>query len=352
MRILYGVNGEGLGHAIRSNVVAYFLASKGHQIQFLTSKGRAAIFLESQWPGQVVCATGLNMVMDQNSVSQFATFALNAGKQFLASPIVHLMSALQVRVPDVVISDFDPWTARYAKLFSKPLVAVDNVHFMSKCFHGLDMVSLDRQAASLMYPIVSEMVPRAKRYLVTTIASAPILDRNVTLHLPIVRSKVSYARGAAQKDHVVVYFNDKAQHRAVLGALREHPNVEFRVYGIPGVTEVLRSGNVSVLPLSEDGFLGDLASSRAVIGGAGFTLISEAIVLGKPILARPFEGQFEQILNANYVTRLGFGERARNLEPSTIRGFLARSDDFSSKLAGFKHDGNAELLSAVEAAIS
>lgn len=348
MRILYGVNGEGMGHAMRSAVVAEHLLSKGHQVQFVSNNGKALKFLENKFPGRVVSCVGLNMVLERNKVNPLATFGLNVARQFLASPFLHLFTAVQVRVPDVVISDFEPWSARFAGLLRKPLIAIDNVHFMSRCRHPSDVVFGDRQAASLMFPIVSEMVPKAKRYLITTIARAVTVSENTTLHAPIIRPKVLSAL-PEEGEHIVGYFNDKADHR-ILGALSRFPKIPFRIYGF-SVQREATLGNLTVLPAG-DGFVKDLASSRAVIGGAGFTLLSEALHLRKPMLALPFAGQFEQILNANYLEHLGYGARARQLDVQTVGGFLARLSFFKQQLASYPIRGNEELLRAVELAIA
>src|SRR5690349_193827 len=44
MRILYGVVGEGMGHAMRSRVVLEHLFASGHEVEIMAS-GRAAEFL-------------------------------------------------------------------------------------------------------------------------------------------------------------------------------------------------------------------------------------------------------------------------------------------------------------------
>ena len=44
MRILYGVVGEGMGHATRSKVTCEHLVSKGHEVKIVVS-GRAHGFL-------------------------------------------------------------------------------------------------------------------------------------------------------------------------------------------------------------------------------------------------------------------------------------------------------------------
>ena len=44
-----------------------------------------------------------------------------------------------------------------------------------------------------------------------------------------------------------------------------------------------------------------------MVAGGGFSLLSEAVYLGKPVLAVPLRGQFEQMMNARYLDRKGYG---------------------------------------------
>jgi uncharacterized protein (TIGR00661 family) len=347
MKILYGVCGEGMGHARCSDVVARHLASRGHSIQFVSSSGRALQYLAKRWPGKVVSCVGLSMVMDKNALMPVSTFALNVLRQAIASPLLHFVSAFQVGKPDVVISDFCPWSARYANLLGIPLIAVNNIHFIDRCTHPREVVAGDRQAAALAYPIVASMVPNARRYLVATFVGAQLRAPNTSLHMPLLQPEIfGVKRGFG--DHVFVYFNDKADHQGIVNSLRNQPAL-FKVYGTKTDVEYTVD-NVTLCPFS-DNFIRDLANSRAVIGGAGFSLICEAIFLGKPMLALPFGGQFEQILNSNYLGYVGYGERARSLDAGTISRFLANVPRYRENLASYRHDGNRELLASVEQAI-
>jgi uncharacterized protein (TIGR00661 family) len=51
MDILYGVVGEGMGHATRSCVVLEHLLSRGHEIKVVVS-GKAHQFLKTRFSGQ------------------------------------------------------------------------------------------------------------------------------------------------------------------------------------------------------------------------------------------------------------------------------------------------------------
>ncbi len=101
--------------------------------------------------------------------------------------------------------------------------------------------------------------------------------------------------------------------------------LECRIYGMKrGITEPEIDGNLRYMPFSENGFIDDLASSRGVIAGGGFTLMGEAVYLRKPMLAVPLEHQFEQVLNARYLEKEGFGRAAKSLaDPQTVLDFVA-----------------------------
>ena len=126
--------------------------------------------------------------------------------------------------------------------------------------------------------------------------------------------------------------------------------LECRIYGMrAGLTEAVQDGNLRFLPFSEDRFIADLATSRAVIAGGGFTLMGEAVFLGKPMLAVPLAGQFEQMLNARYLEREGYGMWAPDLDdPAIIPRFLERTPACSRALAGYHQDGNRALLAGVD----
>ncbi len=57
-----------------------------------------------------------------------------------------------------------------------------------------------------------------------------------------------------------------------------------------------------------------------MVAGGGYTLMSEAVYLHKPLLSVPVEGQFEQVLNALYLEQLGYGVYAKALDGPTLCG--------------------------------
>ncbi len=69
------------------------------------------------------------------------------------------------------------------------------------------------------------------------------------------------------------------------------------------------------------------------MANGGFTLISESIYLKKPVLSIPVKGQFEQILNAIYLERLGYGEFHEELEKDSVIHFLSKLDSYNDSLS-------------------
>ena len=87
-------------------------------------------------------------------------------------------------------------------------------------------------------------------------------------------------------------------------------------------------------------FLKDLKNCKAIIATAGFTLISEALFLGKPYFALPLKGQFEQTLNALCLKQAGFGDFVEidEINEKKILDFLKTLDKYEEKLKNYKPD--------------
>lgn len=359
MRVLYGVCGEGMGHATRSAVVGAHLERRGHQVTYASGPGRALDHLQARSARPVLRVLGPAWSMRGNQIDPAFT-ALSNVFRIGAGTIANLPALLQaerLRV-DVVISDFDYWSSWASHRLGAPLLAVDSVHFLTRCSHDPSLMrEEDRRAAAITLPLARMVVPGARRYLVTSFADAPIVGESTTLHRPILREEILMRGGwratpAKASRHVVAYFFDGADHRRMalaLGAM----GMPVRIYGKAGLRAEEQWGNVTFCPTSAEGFARDLASCTAVVGST-YTLMSEAIYLGKPMLAVPFGGQYEMALNASYLERLGYGMRAPagELTGETVADFAGRLGEFEEALRSREgHDANRELLASVEGAM-
>src|SRR5688572_11318722 len=115
MRILYGVVGEGMGHAMRSRVVLDHLFAQGHRVEIVAS-GRAADFLQKRFGPQsdqrgadVNRIHGLHILYDENRVRRGMTLWSNVLSGTVAIPkqIAAYFSLIDDFRPELVISDFE-----------------------------------------------------------------------------------------------------------------------------------------------------------------------------------------------------------------------------------------------------
>src|SRR5262249_1908975 len=123
MRILYGVVGEGMGHAMRSRVILEHLVAE-HDVQVMAS-GRAVDFLGKRFAG-VHRIHGLHMIYEENRVRRGKTALSNVvgGATGLPTNIAAYFDLLTSFQPEAVISDFESWTYLFAKTHRLPILSV------------------------------------------------------------------------------------------------------------------------------------------------------------------------------------------------------------------------------------
>lgn len=346
MKILYGVVGEGMGHAMRSRVVLEHLVQSGHDVQVMASE-RAVDYLGARLEF-VHRIHGMHIIYDENRVRRGKTLWSNILQGALAIPqqIRAYFDLIDGFRPEVIISDFESWTYLYGKLHRIPVLSVDNIQMLNRCFHAPDIINADRVGFEVARAFVKGKLPHAHHYLITTFYYPEVRKKRTTLYPSILRPEILSASPRAG-EHLLVY--QTAEGNEVLTRALAASGLECRVYGMRrGLAEDVREGNLTYRPFSESAFIADLATSRAVVAGGGFTLMSESVFLHKPMLSMPVVGQFEQTLNALYLEREGFGRHARALTESALRSFLDALPACEERLEGYVQDGNRLLFGALD----
>ena len=349
MRILYGVVGEGMGHAMRSRVVLEHLLSQGHEVEVIAS-GRAVDFLKKRFASmEVTRIHGLHIVYEENMVRRGKTFWSNvlSGAVGIPKNIATYFERIEDFAPEAVISDFESWTYFYAKAHGLPIISIDNMQIIHRCKHPPEIIEGHRADFEIAKAFVKGKLPGCDHYLITTFFRPEIRKPKTSLHPPILRPEI-LAATPSEGDHVLVYQTAEG-HETLVEALAAS-GLPCRIYGLRrDLTAPAQEGNLRYMPFSEEGFIDDLASSRGVIASGGFTLMGEAVYLHKPMLAVPLGGQFEQIMNARYLEKLGYGRFLPDLDDAReIHGFLDKIPDYQKALSAYSQDGNRDLLENVD----
>jgi uncharacterized protein (TIGR00661 family) len=349
MRILYGVVGEGMGHAIRSRVVIEHLLDQGHELEIMASS-RAAQFLrrefgERAWVHRI---HGMHIDYRDNRVQRRSTLWTNliAGGLALPRQLAAYFELLAEFRAELVISDFDSWTYLYARVRRLPIISIDNMQVLNRCSIDDDVIARERAEFELTRAFVKSKLPYCDHYFVSSFFRVPVSKPHTTLVPPVLRPEILKAQ-ARRGDHWLIYQTAEG-YDALLPLLRRL-GVECRIYGMRrGLTEDVVEQNLRFRPFSEATFIEDLASARAVIAGGGFTLLGEAVYLRKPVLAVPVQGQFEQFLNARYLQKLGYGRFSTLLDERAIGEFASALPSCEERLATYHQDGNHELCAALD----
>jgi len=347
MRILYGVVGEGMGHAMRSRVVLDHLVGQGHDVEIMAS-GRAVDYLGKRFE-DVNRIHGLHMIYDENRVRRGKTLWSNvlAGTTGLPGNIAAYFDLIETFEPECVISDFESWVYFFGKARGLPVISIDNMQIINRCEHAPEILEGYRADFEIARAFVKGKLPFCDHYLITTFFNPLVRKEHTSLHPPILRPDILDAT-RSESDHLLVY-QTAEDHEALIEALAA-TGIECRVYGLRrDIAEEQVEGTLRYRPFSEAGFIADLASARAVIAGGGFTLMGEAVYLHKPMLAVPIGGQFEQVLNARYLEQTGFGRFAASFDdPRIVPSFVEAIDGCRDALASYSQDGNRALLGAVD----
>ncbi|MCU1219281.1 MAG: teichoic acid biosynthesis related protein [Candidatus Angelobacter sp.] len=335
--ILYGVNGEGSGHSTRAREVISHLQQQGHKLH-IVSFDRGLRNLSESFP--VTEIFGLTLAYVNNRVRYKRTLASNLIRAPRAARSLKQLSRMvDEKEIDLVITDFEPLSCHVGHHKRLPVIAIDNQHAMTNATVSLPR-GFKRHVAAVKL-VTRLMTPHADAYLVLSFFSAPVKKRNTFLFPPILRQEVLSAKPNTG-DYVLVYVTSPARE---LAALLKQVRGKFVAYGF-GIEA--QEGNILFKKPGMAAFLRDLAGAKAVIANAGFSLVSEALYLGKPYLAMPVKNQFEQTFNAYHVDTLGYGAWLKELGKEQIESFLSSLTIYSDNLRNYPREGNGAILDKVD----
>ncbi len=339
-RVLYGVHGTARGHAIRALTVARHYSM--HDFLFVCH-GEAARLLGGQFrvfecPNPVTPVSGHRV--------EVGAAVLRAACTLAAAPhwTRTVRRAAEGFHADVAISDYEFFVPRVARALGVPSLSLCNEHAMTMGRMAFPLAQTANWAGTALS--VRLLFSAADQYIIPTFYRVePRVPRAwVRWVPPLLRDEV-VGLEPRTGDHVVAYQGHPTFTRFV--EVLEQIGRPVHVYGMDGRDG---GGRVSFRRFDERAFLEDLASCAYVICGSGHTVISEALYLGKPVLALPVHGLFEQYLSAFYLDRCGYGMHS---SPATfsldeVRAFEGALDEYRDRLRGHDFCGNPAIFAAID----
>lgn len=347
-RICYGVAGEGCGHATRARTMVEMLRRE-HAVTIFASHD-AFDMLQAAYRGsevEVVRIPGLRHGYGRRARLSLARTAMKALPFLLRleSTIVAITELVAAHRPELIITDFEPLLPRAARRLRIPFISIDHQRFLVDC----DLSGLParlRRAARFLSLFVRAFYSGQDLTVISSFYALPMKPSpRPVLQVGVLLRPELEGADVKSGEHLVAYLRRGAS-GSLLQALAASKR-EVRVYGAGGRPS---QGKLTFYPISEGGFIADLASAAALVTTAGNQVVGEAVALGKPVLALPESGNMEQEINAYFVQASGAGHCApfERLLATDVQSFLDQLPELEKSLSQLPGKGNEAALAAVE----
>ncbi|WP_457934176.1 glycosyltransferase [Pseudoalteromonas sp. SCSIO 43210] len=297
MKILYGIQGTGNGHITRARVMASGFKELGIDVDYIFSGRAKKDYFDMQEFGQYKSFRGLSFDTENGQVKSYRTVS-NARPCKLFADI----KSLDVKQYDFVLNDFEPVSAWAAKRAGIPVVGISHqAAFLSS--------SVPMFSRGILRKSLIKYYAPANTYL--GVHWQPFAHNII----PPFIANHQHGNPVAVMNKVLVYLPFENLD-SIIDYLKDFPEKEFYCYHPHACNQSI--GHIHLRSPSRTGFLNDLANTSGVIGNAGFELASEALKLGKKLLLKPLDGQFEQGANAQTLLAMGMAHVMSYLNPQAL----------------------------------
>lgn len=299
MRILYGVQGTGNGHITRARMMAEAFNDKPVQVDYIFS-GKDGEYFNMEPFGDYRVYSGLSFIAEEGKIKYLKTLRRNNLFKFYQD-----VKSLNVKDYDLVITDFEPISAWSAYLHKIPSIGISH----QSAFRFKVPVAGSNPIAN----VVMKYFAPANEYL-----GLHWHHFDNTILPPMIKTDLELK--ATIKNKILVYlpFLPVDQYHALFSEFPEYRFVQYHP-----VQSADEFKNISINPLSRNGFLEDFRDCSGLVCSAGFGACSEAIHYGKKLMVVPLQGQMEQLSNAAALQQLGFGAVMKILNQQGVSDWLS-----------------------------
>jgi len=281
LKILYAVQATGNGHIARAMQLLPYLQQYGEVDVFLSGSNSN---LDAALPIKYR-SKGLSLFYGNRGGLDY----IKMWKELNLSRIWKEANELPVENYDLVINDFESITSIACKLKKVPSIGFG---------HQASFIS-NNTPKPKHKDFIGEWV--LKHYATSTsYIGLHFESYDDFIFSPIIKDNI-IAANPSNEGHISVYLSHYSDD-VVVNALNKCKDIPFQVFS-KKVKATEQRGNVTLMPISNEGFNNSMITSAGVITGAGFETPAEALYLGKKLLCLPIRGQYEQLCNAAALER-------------------------------------------------
>ncbi len=356
LRVLFAVQGEGRGHMTQALAVAAWLRARGHTVERVlmgeSARRQPPAFVRDGLGALIHPIPSPNFVADERGgirLGRTVVEGVRAWRRYL--PTLRLIDRHVAEVrPDVVVNFFEGMTGLWGLVRKPPVpvVAVAHQFMFGHPAYRFAPGAPVQQAVLRFYTRVVGGGARV-RLALSLYPAAPVPRKRLVPVAPVLRPEVHAlaAAGPTTDGSLLVYLMEPAMAEGLRGWSERHPEVPVHVFW-DGPADA-HSPALRFHPLDGTHFLEQMAACRALACTAGFEAVSEAMLLGKPVLMVPVPGHYEQACNALDGERAGAGLAAPTFDLDRFLAWLptyAPAPDFAAWAA----QAERTVVGAIEAA--
>jgi uncharacterized protein (TIGR00661 family) len=356
MRALFLVNGLGLGNSTRCHAIIQRLLERGANVEVITSGNGKWYFDGHNDTGKVHAIEAFYYASHNGRISIPRTL-LSVGefRRIAKRNAVVVERVLDTFRPDVTLTD-SVYTTRPMKRRGIPIVALNNADVVHKSYRLFDQKP--RSIAMQFYAIeeMDYLFHRARVDMVLSPsldASLPEVGGNVRRIGPIVRRGYESDGNVGPVRRVLVMLSGSRFGSAVALKEKSYP-FHIDVVGREAPTDVQLPPNVVFHGRLKDNASIVRAADLVLVNG-GFSAVSEAFALRKPMVVLPIPNHAEQWVNGRTIEKLGVGFMAHedSIESAMIEA-IRRIDELRQgydRLPPMR-DGAREAVAFIESLVA
>jgi uncharacterized protein (TIGR00661 family) len=192
---------------------------------------------------------------------------------------------------DMIINDFEPITAWSCYLKNRKCVSLSNQYAILSDKKFLKSTKYRFTLLFLRY-----FAPTKEGY------GFHLTKRKKNIFHPVVREELKKTN-VVVKDFYLVYLPNYSIEK-LIQFFTHFKSYKWRIFS-PLVENSYTFKNIKFEQINEKKFIKALLSSKGVISSSGFSTLSEALYLSKPLITIPINSHFEQIYNSSIIEKLG-----------------------------------------------
>lgn len=303
-KILFLVNGFGLGNCTRSEAIMTELTKIGYQISIGTSNNGLTFFQSTNH--SLFKLKSLKYGQSNNKFNLLKTFFLlpQIGTRLLSN-FLTLTKILKNNSFAAIVSDSDYMIA--GLLFIKsvpPLVAINNSTLVIDFLKKETLIPKSIRGQLLIEKLDAFFHRNIPDLVISpSLFENSLLPKNTRAVPPIVRDGFNPCLTTTKVKKILVMLSG-SELKTNLNALLDSRLNEFEI-AVIGQNNLSKKNIKNIKPSSHN--LPHLQEADLIVINAGFSSISEAYCLQKPVVILPIPNHAEQYANAKLVEKIGFG---------------------------------------------